>query len=129
MALRARLPLEGCVLHSANLEVSDYSEDERTVTTCIRDATVISSLTTSSTVEAPMHKVILDIDVPVKLVPSSTRGHFHLYIDKEVPHEAYFNLVRAFVDAGIVEPGYLGASERRGYTSARLPWIKKNINK
>jgi hypothetical protein len=71
------------------------------------------------------HKVLLDIDMPVKILPSSTEGHFHLFIDKELDTEAYFSLVEAFVNAGIVESGYLEASYARGYTAVRVPWVPK----
>jgi hypothetical protein len=94
------------------------------------DAHVVTSLVTGADpVEVPdMHKLVLDIDLPAKLLPSSTEGHFHLFIDKEIPKGPYFDLLRALHAAGIIEDGYLGASEQRGFTSVRLPWIKKPKN-
>lgn len=75
------------------------------------------------------HKVLLDIDMPVKILPSSTEGHFHLFIDKELDTGVYFDLVEAFVKAGIVEDGYLAASAERGYTAVRVPWVPKVVPK
>ena len=71
------------------------------------------------------HKIVLDIDFPVVAVPSSTEGHSHLYIDRPISWKNYLKLIRAMVKAGLVEPGYLGASEQRGFTGVRPPWVKK----
>lgn len=107
-------------------EYESAREYEETVTfygTHIGEANVTTSMILGG---KDTHKVILDIDLPAKLIPSSTPGHFHLYIDKAVPWEDYLDVLRALAKAGIIEQGYLGASEQRGYTSARLPWIKKH---
>lgn len=72
-----------------------------------------------------VHKVILDLDLPAKLVPSTTPGHFHLYVDHELDWDRYARLLEALGDAGLLEPGYVGASLARGHTAARLPWVKK----
>jgi hypothetical protein len=72
-----------------------------------------------------MHRPVLDIDFPAALIPSSTPGHFHLYLDKLIPEPDYMRLLDALAEAGIIEPGYASVSEARGYTSARLPWVKK----
>lgn len=74
---------------------------------------------------AAVHKPVLDIDVPVMLIPSSTEGHSHLYIDKSVSWDAYCKLLDALVECGIVERGYVQAAKNRGFTSVRLPWVKK----
>lgn len=71
------------------------------------------------------HRPVLDIDFPAKLVPSSTPGRFHLYLDKPMSWAAYEKLLTALADAGIVERGYVRASIERGATFVRLPWIKK----
>lgn len=73
------------------------------------------------------HALVLDIDHPSWLVKSSTEGHFHLYVDvpSGIPHETYIYLLGALQQAGVIQPGYNAASERRGFTSVRLPWIKK----
>lgn len=68
----------------------------------------------------PMHKPVIDIDLPCQLVQSSP-GKFHLYIDHEVAEAAYWKLLEAFVTAGIVEDGYVSASRRRGYSAVRHP--------
>lgn len=72
-----------------------------------------------------MHRPILDIDFPAALIPSSTEGHFHLYLDKPMTWKQYRKLLGVLAEVGIIEPGYADASISRGYSSTRLPWIKK----
>lgn len=72
------------------------------------------------------HTVMLDIDFPVRVLPSSTKGHYHLYIDRVVEEEKYFALLESLADAGILEGGYVEASRARAATHLRLPWVKKD---
>jgi hypothetical protein len=74
-----------------------------------------------------LHRPVLDIDFPAALIPSSTAGHFHLYLDKQLDELKYMKLLDALAEAGIIEQGYANVSEARGYTSARLPWVKKRV--
>jgi len=79
-----------------------------------------------SGVAPPMkHRVMLDIDVPAVLVPSSTPGHHHLYIDVYVTWDKYVVLLDALADCGVVERGYVSASKERGFTAVRLPWVRR----
>lgn len=72
-----------------------------------------------------MHKPVLDIDMPVKVLESSTPGHHHLFIDKAMTWEDYELLLRTLAAVGIIEPGYLESSLTRKHTAVRLPWIQK----
>jgi hypothetical protein len=73
------------------------------------------------------HAVVLDIDHPAWLVKSTTPGHYHLYIDVPggIPHELYLALLGTLADCGVIEPGYARASQARGHSDVRLPWVKK----
>ncbi|MEU7814082.1 hypothetical protein [Pseudonocardia sp. NPDC049154] len=71
------------------------------------------------------HKIVLDIDHPVRVLESSTPGHHHLFIDKAVSWAKYQHVLHALAVAGVVEPGYVAASIDRGCTAVRLPWVKK----
>ncbi len=71
------------------------------------------------------HKVVIDVDLPVKVVPSSTPGHFHLFIDHEMNWNEYKYFLYGCMMAGIIEPGYYRAAMARQTTEVRLPWIKK----
>ena len=72
--------------------------------------------------EGIQHRPVLDIDFPARLIPSSTPGHFHLYLDGvRVPHAAYMDLLAALTRAGIIGPGYADHSMERGFTCVRIP--------
>jgi hypothetical protein len=75
------------------------------------------------------HIIALDIDMPAVLVPSSTPGHFHLYIDHELSWDRYENLLVALAKAGVIEEGYFDVSMRRGETHLRTPWTRKHDGK
>lgn len=118
-------PIEGQLYcHVKNWHDSSSGESglDETITTDITKGNVIISMIADKVTH---HKLLIDLDLPAKLVPSTTEGHFHLYVDHEIEKDAYFNLLNALVGAGLVEPGYVRASEARGYTALRLPWIKK----
>lgn len=116
-------PLTGMVYEAVpEAELTEYNWAEgRQFTHEIDDAMLITSMIRDSN----MHKVAIDVDLPISVVPSSTPGHGHLYIDKELTWPQYEKLLHALAEAGIVEEGYVGASVRRGYTSLRLPWVSK----
>lgn len=71
------------------------------------------------------HAPVLDIDFNVEVVPSSTPGHFHLYLDKQMDWPTYRDLLIALAAAGVIEDGYALASIRRRHTAVRVPWLKK----
>ncbi len=70
------------------------------------------------------HAPAIDIDIPVR-VRESSPGKSHLFIDKQMTEEEYFELLDAFVKVGLVEPGYVEASKRRHATYLRLPDLSK----
>lgn len=79
----------------------------------------------SSEIGGGAHCPVLDIDVPAFLIPSSTPGHSHLYVDYPMTWRQYKRLLRALARSGIVEEGYVKASIRRKHTAVRVPWRKK----
>lgn len=124
----AELPMPGNVLQTVVNLSADYGNSGRFDTEKPEKAQVTTSIVNRPGYEEPhlrTHRPVLDIDIPAKLIPSSTKGHFHLYLDVEIPHTKYMALLLALEDAGIIEPGYLGASVERGYTAVRLPWVEK----
>ena len=74
----------------------------------------------SSALPDGRHAPVLDLDVPAKMIPSSTEGHHHLYIDVPMTWRKYKKLLRTLGKVGILEPGYVGASISRGRSHARL---------
>ena len=130
MAAEAKvLPMPGQILH--NVEAfGDYNCEDRNryATTDLDKAHVTTSMVAGSGVgdRGVMHKVVLDIDMPAVLLESSTPGHHHLYIDHEMTWENYKKLLRVMADVGLLEWGYIGASETRKHTALRLPWVRKD---
>lgn len=84
------------------------------------EANLIVSLT-----EDGYHAPVIDFDLPLEVVPSSTPGHSHLYINHLMTWETYQELLVALVKAGLVEDGYVKASVARGFTSVRPPGLFK----
>lgn len=102
-----------------------YSKEEREPATSISEANVSTSIREDA---ADHHALLLDLDVPAWLVPSSTEGHSHLYVDVKIPTPTYYALLDALADAGVIQRGYANSSKHRGGTALRLPWIKKPEN-
>lgn len=71
------------------------------------------------------HLPVIDLDMPCVLLDSSTPGHHHLYIDKEVDEDKYFKLLDALVDAGLVQKGFAWSARKNGQTYVRKPGVKK----
>ena len=115
-----RPPMAGQVL--ARTDFDDSYDTDRTITADLAAANLITSMVAGP---EDLHKVVIDVDLPVQVVASSTPGHFHLYIDKAMEWDTYLALLHAFMNAGIVEAGYVAAAERRGHTAVRLPWVRK----
>lgn len=61
----------------------------------------------------------------VHVVPSSTPGHFHVYVDQVLEWWCYRDLLRQLVACGVVEEGYLRAALDRGATFVRKPGVRK----
>lgn len=92
-------PLEEARLHQSNVVCSDRDDG--------------------------LHIPMLDIDMPAMLLRSSTRNHYHLYIDKPMTWENYVKLLDVMAEVGILESGYVAVAKKRGRTQLRTPWTKK----
>ena len=109
-----------------------YYEFNPAADTYDRDRNVVADKAVASVVSseiegtgARFHTIMLDLDVPATLVPSSTEGHTHLYIDVVVGWRRYRKLLRQLAKAGVIEEGFYKASLSRRGTHLRLPWVKK----
>lgn len=72
----------------------------------------------ASLTENGLHAPVLDIDFEARLAPSKTPGHYHLYLDREMPWWRYRLLLWALKVAGIIEPGFYKGSVRRRMSRA-----------
>lgn len=103
--------------------------DDREAVATLGEADVVSSLFKSpfgSELDT-YHALVLDIDHPCWLIPSTTPGHYHLYVDVPggIPEQAWRRLLDELAYCKVIEPGYASASKARGFSSARLPWVAK----
>lgn len=95
------------------------------------DANLVSSRIAGGTEANPdgqdLHAPAIDIDLPCRIVPSSTPGHGHLYIDFPMPWRDYELLLRTMAMVGLVEPGYADASIAHGASFLRKPGVKRLV--
>lgn len=84
------------------------------------EANIISSILPNGN-----HAPVLDLDFPARLVPSSTPGHFHLYLDVELSPQEYRTLLETLAQVGIVEEGYAQASVAKGMSMVRKEGVLK----
>lgn len=114
----------------------EHAEREvRTPTVDLERAVVVTSLYDPqpgdplpvgvTSADGALHRPVVDVDLPVKVLPSTTPGHGHLYIDKPMTWSTYLRLLDALVEAELVEPGYVAAARQRGHTAVRVPWVHK----
>lgn len=117
-----RLGLRSC----DSLNGSGYDHDGPRVSV---EGVDLANVATSEVPGRPgEHRIIIDIDLHAWLFESTTPGHHHLVIDKPVTFEQYLAVLKSLADCGVVEAGYVAATERRGYGSMRLPWVKKGAH-
>lgn len=104
-----------------------YSQEVREPAKSIAEANIATSIREDigDPYAKPVHALLIDLDIPAWLVPSSTPGHSHLYVDVAIQQEAYFRLLAALAECGVIQHGYAASSIARGGTALRLPWVKK----
>lgn len=108
--------------YGPNIDQKGYGSENTKRDRCAPSA---ANLVSSELVASKQHAPALDIDVPAYLVPSTTEGHSHLYIDVPMSWRQYRKLLIAMRDAGILEPGYVAASLERRATFLRPPGVRK----
>lgn len=122
--------------HQVRWEVPDYVEDvedHRSVTANLDQVEAFSSQRTDALPmidgNEPIHALLLDIDLPAWVVPSTQVNHNHLYVDLASVHHVGTKHLEEFLLAaaqiGLVEEGYARACIARGMTSLRAPWVPK----
>jgi uncharacterized membrane protein YgcG len=71
----------------------------------------------------------MEFSVPYKVYPSSTAGHFHLVLEKEVPWILYRDILRAMRWARLIGEKYLALSEEaRMGMLIKPPLTKQDIS-
>ena len=69
---------------------------------------------------------LLEFAAEFKLVGSSTSGHFHLYIKKEMPWKQYVKLLTAFYKANLIQKNFYQISIEDQMSLLFKPGIKKD---
>lgn len=105
---------------AANLDLAYGERESLKPVESLGEANLVSSRLPNG-----MHAPVLDLDGPHSLVPSSTPGHSHLYLDTPMTWRRYKTLLRALWKAGVIEEGFYRNSVRRGFTSVRPPGVYK----
>jgi len=86
----------------------------------VREANLVSSKTTDG-----KQKPIIDLDFEFEIKPSSTPGHYHLYLNHEISNTRFVVLMAALWFSGVVEMGYAVWSIRRLGNFVRPPGVMK----
>lgn len=89
------------------------------------DAKKANLIGSMSVVDESRHYPGIDFDFPAWVIPSNTPGHCHLHISKSVTWDQYKILLRAFVEAGLIETGFVELGVIRRQTTLRVPGLKK----
>lgn len=72
-----------------------------------------------------IHLPLIDLDIEHLYIKSSSYGHAHLYLNTQLTHEEYRELLRVLHKCGIIGKGTFDQLERDGSTQLRLPGIIK----
>lgn len=72
-----------------------------------------------------LHAPVIDVDFPCRVIPSSTDGHYHLYIDKPMDWKQYQKFLKAMYEAGIIEKGYYNSAMKTKQSLVRKPGAYK----
>ena len=96
---------EDGLLHNEILDLNEIGFEEKGIITGdnLRPPEKGHELLVSSLTENGLQAPVIDLDLPCRLVESSTKGHYHLYIDKEIHIDQYIKIIDALVEAGIVQ--------------------------
>lgn len=72
-----------------------------------------------------LHAPAIDVDLPCRLIPSSTPDHYHLYIDFPMTWRQYKRILKALAKAGVIEPMFYEMARKRKATFLRKPGVRK----
>lgn len=92
----------------------------------VLDVDIPRSLLVNNDIQvASPDKVLLYHPEAIRWVPSSTRGHHHVYIDWPMHWPEYEEMLLVLLQMEVLEPGYVRASIERGYSCVRKPGVMK----
>ena len=99
-----------------------YSTTKETVIpkSC-QDALLVGSLREDGT-----HAPVIDLDFSAELIPSTTEGHFHLYLNKALTPKEHEKLLKVLYEVGIIEYGFYHNSLKRKQAHVLMPGINRD---
>lgn len=116
-------------MHTSRFFKKDLVKGGDMIETNPDEANLVSSHFYTTPEGKKVHYPVLDLDIDAYLIPSSTPGHHHLFINKLLSEEDYDKLLRTLHEVGIIQKGIIELQwEQDGMTCARLPGIKKEKN-
>lgn len=101
----------------------DYGSGEIIIPADVGLANLIGSQL--QTTDGVLHAPVIDVDFPCRVIPSSTDGHYHLYIDKPMDWKQYQKFLKAMYEAGIIEKGYYNSAMKTKQSLVRKPGAYK----
>lgn len=132
---RQKLDPWGRWMHSTYLDASqghaDWTEGEETRTIIEswdgdpKANLIVSDTGIDNSRGVRLHVPMFDIDLPMRVVPSTNPGKGHLYINKPMPWSSVLTLLDALVDVGVVHRNYRAHSLERGSTTLRPAFVDK----
>lgn len=84
------------------------------------EAQLVSSLR-----EDGSHALLLDLDMPAYLIPSSTPGKSHLYVDVRMDYDKMIAVMEALEAAGVIQGAWVHLTKEREQAALRTPWTRK----
>lgn len=90
---------------------------------------VVTSLVEDGDSKKPrdgFHRPVIDFDFPCELIPSSTPGHFHLYIGRSLSWENYVELLNVMLKCSLIQRGWYDSAIREGQSIVRMPGVVKD---
>jgi hypothetical protein len=92
----------------------------------MEDANLLTSrIEATIDTEEEKHFIIMDVDHEAELIPSSTPGHYHLYIYHEVTKEQLDKFVAVAREIGLIQQGIVRGYKERGVLCLRKPGVVK----
>lgn len=116
-------------LDTADSEGMNEDDVNRKQVDTIDESNLIGSLVQGHEAHDPeaLHLPVLDFDFPCELRPSSSPGHYHLFIDRPLEWAKYEKVLNVFAEVGLIQRGYEQASVARGMTHVRTRPTKPTV--
>lgn len=102
----------------------EFSEPKKA--SAVKSNVMCSDLDENMT-NAKGHYLILDIDMPVQLITSSS-GNNHLLLPKVLQFDEMTEVLDVLAKYGIVQSKWVESAKRHGFATLRLPGISKHID-